>query len=145
MKVAVSDYKAKLVISKKKYEAAFDKAAEAYRQKKDLENAKAVLLAKAEFVTSDADSRAEDRRTKWDYNDGKYWFKAGKGGEWVELANDDGAVNKYREAERNQDFVELYKVIEKTTRVRLYAGHSEVKYLREPWKLLYKGKWSGDK
>lgn len=49
MKVAVSDYKTALATARKKCESAFDKAAAAYRDKKDLAGAKVVLGEKDSF------------------------------------------------------------------------------------------------
>jgi hypothetical protein len=59
MMVAVSDYRTRIAIVHKKCEAAFDKAAQAYRRNKDLVAAKAVLEEKIAFLRIFTDGKFE--------------------------------------------------------------------------------------
>ncbi len=144
MKVAVSDYKTKTTAAKMKCETAFDKAAESYRNMKDLVTAKAVLAGKAEFFKVAGVAKAAEQRSKWTLINGKWGFKLEADGTWTEGSDSKGGtVYRHKETGRNKEYVELYDA-KRDVGIRLYVDHCDIKLQRNPWKLHQKGKWASE-
>jgi hypothetical protein len=114
MKVAVSDYQMKTDAAKKKCEAAFDKAAEGYRGKKDLASAKAVLTEKEQFFKGGL--AATDTRLSWKGTLSSVVFIRGR--EWNELPNQGGKI-VFKEVARTEKY---YSGPRKLDRRLSYSG-----------------------
>ena len=139
MNVAASGYQTKTAAARKKCEAAFDKAAEAYRGKRDLITAKAVLAEKKQFFA--AAGAAADPRRVW--RGGRTTLTQGKGGVWHELAFN-GTRYTFKELSRSDAAVELF---DPTRRNGVYLSVQADKVLikwvgrdRDYW-LLSRGSW----
>jgi len=131
MYVAASDYQIKTAAARKKCEAAFDKAAEAYRGKRDLVIAKAVLAEKKQFFAAPA----VDSRTVWVHSGGS--FIRHKDGTWLE-SKTNGQRYNFNEAARTKAYVEMKNA---NCSVRLFADRSEIRRGEAEYKNLYFGSW----
>ncbi len=136
MKSAVVEYQTKLLAARRKCEAAFDKGAEGYRDRKDLESAKVVLAQKAEFFTA---ALPADPRTEWVSK--KRVFRKNDKGQWLEKS-DQNLYFTFDEVARSPAAVELLRVGPPRVAVRLYADRAEMSVNRGDWQLLDTGGWA---
>jgi hypothetical protein len=136
MKTAVVEYQTKLLAARKKCEAAFDKGAEGYRDKKDLDTAKLVLAQKAAFFTA---AGPADYRTEWVST--KRVFRKNDKGKWLEKG-DQNLYFTFEEVGRTPELVELLRVGPPRVAVRLYADRAEMQVNRGDWQPLDTGAWT---
>ncbi|HYH64328.1 MAG TPA: hypothetical protein VD866_06480 [Urbifossiella sp.] len=136
MRPAVTEYQVKLLAARRKCEAAFDKGAEGYRDRKDLDSAKLVLAQKAEFFTA---ALPADPRTEWVSK--KRVFRRNDKGKWVEKS-DQNLYFTFEEVARGPAVVEILREGPPRVAVRLYADRAEMQVNRGDWQLLDKGAWT---
>jgi hypothetical protein len=139
MKAAVIEYQGKLLAVRKKCEAAFDKGAEVYRDKKDLDSAKVVLAQKTEFFTTAVPA---DTRTEWVSK--KRTFRKNDKGQWIEKS-DQSLYFTFNEVARTPNVVEILREGPPRVAVRLYADRAEIQVNRGDWQLLDDGAWAAPK
>ncbi|MFO0798541.1 MAG: hypothetical protein U0804_13775 [Gemmataceae bacterium] len=139
MRPALAEYQAKLVAARRKCEAAFDRAAEDYRDRKNLDAARAVLARKAEFFAA---ASPADQRVEWVGK--KKAFRRNDKGLWYER-NEQGLFFVFDEAGRTPEAVELLRVGPPRVAVRLYADKATMSVNKGEWLPLDDGAWVAPK
>ena len=140
MNVAASDYQTKTAAARKKCEAAFDEAAEAYRGKRDLVIAKAVLAEKKQFFA--AAGAAADPRRVWMGSRGVLMHV--KDDVWRHLPNAGGEY-VFKEVSRNEKYIEIVDMTRgaKGVYFRIEADRLFTKWPDKDrdWRVLSEGSW----
>ncbi|MGL6073927.1 MAG: hypothetical protein ACRC8S_07185 [Fimbriiglobus sp.] len=140
MKAAGAEFKKSLEAAKTKCEEAYTKVAKAYRDKKDLESAAAVLAAKDSFFEKALGK--PDNRTYW--VSATRTFVMGKDGNWTENNTKDKKQFSFKEIERTPQYIQM---LDSSRGQGFYVRLSKEKMLlkigttTERWSLYDEGSW----